>query len=289
MWANVIATIVLLLVVAYLHENGSNEACYKQAVASCMLPSSNVRLRDVRGLKHVKETLRAELVLPLHHPQWFAKHKVPFSRGFLLCGPPGCGKTTLAKALANESRASFFAPTLADLEHKYYGEASKLLRAVFDLARERAPSIIFLDELDGLGRARSDSEGPSYGMKTELLQLLDGVQGSPVDACVAVIGATNRAESLDQAIRRRLCTHLHIGPPTASTRRRILRTLSGVDPPRAVVSHTRGWSCSDLVEMYRRVSSRRLHGLRHLPKVLPAIDWTLAQASSMSSATSAQR
>ena len=137
--------------------------------------SSAVRWADVAGLEAAKRTLKEAVVLPNLRPDLYRGLRAP-PRGVLLFGPPGTGKTFLAKAVATESNAkSFFAASAASLTSKYVGESEKMVRALFRIARERQPSVIFLDEVDSLLSARGDGDQESSRrMKTEFLVQLDG-------------------------------------------------------------------------------------------------------------------
>ena len=144
--------------------------------------------------------------MPVKYPQLFRGERKPW-RGILLYGPPGTGKSYLAKALANESsiegrQTTFFSVSSSDLVSKWVGESEKLVRSLFELAREKKPSIIFVDEIDSLCTTRSDSESESARrIKTEFLVQMDGVGKDQTG--VLLLGATNLPWGLDQAVRRR--------------------------------------------------------------------------------------
>lgn len=246
-------------------------------------PASDGRLptmRDVGGMRAAKREVWYQVVLPLKHPQTFfgarARALAP-SRGVLLVGPPGTGKTLLARAAARESQAAFFAPTLSDLERKYYGETPKVLRGIFEAARKRAPSIIFFDEIDGLLRTRAASEeSSSYGLKTEMLRLLDTI--GECDA-VIVIACTNHVSVLDPALRRRLPTVVNVPLPTLDERREVVRICTRDEPsaPQAteliqwVAKRTDGLSGSDIAAAHRAAASVRLRrSLGSSPNPSPA-------------------
>ena len=148
------------------------------------------------------------------------------TKGMLFHGPPGTGKTMIARAIAAECNVPFVALTLASLENKYYGETSRLLRATFSLAKKLQPCILFFDEIDGLLRARTQSDQSCvYNLKTEMLNYMDGIAGAQNDA-IFIIGCTNTVESLDPAVRRRLPRVYHVGLPNLDDRRAILQSMT---------------------------------------------------------------
>lgn len=156
---------------------------------------------DVSGLEAAKEGLKEAVVLPIRFPQLFDEVRQPW-RGILLYGPPGTGKSFLAKACATECEGTFFSISSSDLVSKWMGESEKLIKQLFKMAREKKPSIIFIDEVDSLCGSRSEGENDSSRrIKTEFLVQMQGV-GNSMDG-VLVLGATNVPWELDNAIRRR--------------------------------------------------------------------------------------
>lgn len=149
-----------------------------------------------------------------------------FFAGLLLFGPPGNGKTLLARAVATECSATFFNISAASLTSKYVGDGEKLVRALFSIARELQPSIIFIDEIDSLLSERSSGEHEaSRRLKTEFLVEFDGLPGNPEMDRVVVLGATNRPQELDEAALRRFSKRVYVSLPDQNTRQHLLKKL----------------------------------------------------------------
>ena len=226
---------------------------------------SDITLANIGGLRLIKDDIEASILIPLKYPHLFftTKSLMP-SRGILLHGPPGTGKTMLARAIAVEASVPFMSLSLSALECKYFGESPKLIRGAFSLARKIQPCIVFFDEIDGLLRQRVDSDqSPVYGLKTELLAQIDGMETRETDS-VFIIGTTNNINSLDHAIRRRLSKVYKVDIPTPTERYDILhlKTLgdNSVDDAlvRWVASNTEGFSGSDLNELWKQTCTHRL-------------------------------
>uniref|UniRef100_A0A7S0RL08 microtubule-severing ATPase n=1 Tax=Chlamydomonas leiostraca TaxID=1034604 RepID=A0A7S0RL08_9CHLO len=184
-------------------------------------------------------------------------------RGILLYGPPGNGKTLLGKALAHEAAATFFSISASSLTSKWVGEGEKLVRALFAVAAEKAPSIIFIDEIDSLLGARggANEHDAARRLKTEFLVQFDGVGVAPGSDRVVVVGATNRPHEIDDAVRRRLVKRIYIPLPAPEGRAAILGHLLKAAPHRlaaadtaALVRATEGFSASDLTALCKEAA-----------------------------------
>ena len=188
----------------------------------------NVKWEDIAGLHEAKKSLNEALIMPIKYPTFFTGNVQPW-KGILLYGPPGTGKTFLAKACATECQSTFFSISSSDLMSKYVGESEKLIKELFRLAQERAPSIIFIDEIDSMCGSRSEGENESSRrVKTEFLVQMQGV-GSKNDK-VLVLGATNLPWALDPAIRRRFERRVYIPLPDYEAREYLIRNkLKGLD------------------------------------------------------------
>mmetsp|Transcript_4159 Transcript_4159/g.9398 ORF Transcript_4159/g.9398 Transcript_4159/m.9398 type:complete len:386 (-) Transcript_4159:1247-2404(-) len=185
---------------------------------------------DVIGLDNAKDSLKETVILPTRFPQLFTGKRKPF-KGILLFGPPGTGKSYLAKAVATEADSTFFAVSSADLISKWQGESEKLVRNLFELARESegGRAIIFIDEVDSLCGSRSEGESDSMRrVKTEFLVQMDGVGNS--SGQVLVLGATNIPWELDAAIRRRFEKRVYIPLPEAEARTAMVKLNLGDTP-----------------------------------------------------------
>ncbi len=188
----------------------------------------NVKWSDVAGLEGAKEALKEAVILPIKFPQLFTGKRVPW-KGILLYGPPGTGKSYLAKAVATEADSVFYALSSSDLVSKWQGESEKLVRSMFEMARENKPAIIFIDEIDSLCTSRSEGENDaSRRIKTEFLVQMDGVGSA--QGGLLVLGATNVPWELDPAIRRRFEKRVYIALPEASARAGMFKLNLGDTP-----------------------------------------------------------
>jgi len=202
---------------------------FRDALGSAIIKEKpNVKWDDVAGLHAAKESLKEAVILPIKFPQLFTGKRKPW-KGILLYGPPGTGKSYLAKAVATEANSTFFSISSADLVSKWLGESEKLVRSLFEMARESKPSIIFIDEIDSLCGSRSDTESESARrIKTEFLVQMNGV-GNDTDG-VLVLAATNIPWTLDSAIRRRFEKRIYIPLPEAQARANMFKIHLGNTP-----------------------------------------------------------
>jgi len=205
-----------------------------------------VTYEEIGGMKEQIKRLREIVELPMRHPEVFARLGIEPHNGILMYGSPGCGKTLIAKALASESEANFFIINGPEIMNKYYGETEARLRDIFKEARESAPSIIFIDEIDAIAPKREEAFGDvEKRVVAQLLALMDGMSER---GQVIVLGATNRSESLDPALRRpgRFDREIEIGVPNVEGRLEILQI------------HTRGMPLSEDINLQELAG--RLHG-----------------------------
>ncbi|KAL4152235.1 hypothetical protein PRNP1_009169 [Phytophthora ramorum] len=186
--------------------------------------SPGVHWTDIAGLDVAKQILQEAVILPTLRPDLFTGLRAP-PRGVLLFGPPGTGKTLLAKAVATEANATFFNISASSLTSKWVGEGEKLVRALFEMARELQPSVVFMDEIDALLSTRSASENDaSRRIKNQFFTELDGAASSQEDR-ILVMGATNLPQELDEAIVRRLEKRIYVPLPDSTSREGLIRHL----------------------------------------------------------------
>jgi len=214
-------------------------------------PATGVTYEDIGGLDDELDLVREMIELPLAEPELFIRLGVDPPKGVLLYGPPGTGKTLIAKAVANEVDATFISVSGPEIVSKYKGDSEERLRAVFERAREEAPSIVFFDEIDSVAPKREDGGGMEDRIVGQLLSSMDGLEARGE---VIVIGATNRVDDLDPALRRggRFDREIEIGVPGVAGRREILDVhtrrvpmTDGVDLDR-LASRTHGFVGADL-------------------------------------------
>ena len=194
------------------------------AMREVMVEAPTIGWEDIGGLDEARDRLREGVELPLKHPEAFRRLGIRPAKGFLLYGPPGTGKTLLAKAAARESEANFIATKSSDLLSKWYGESEQQIARLFNRARQVAPTIIFIDELDSLVPARGGSFGEPQVTERVVNTILSEMDGLEELQNVVLIGATNRPTLIDPALLRpgRFDDLIYVGPPDVAGRRRIL-------------------------------------------------------------------
>ncbi|MCY3975736.1 MAG: CDC48 family AAA ATPase [Thaumarchaeota archaeon] len=205
-----------------------------------------VTYEEVGGLREEIKAMREIVELPLRHPEVFSKLGIEPHSGILLYGPPGCGKTLIAKVLASESEANMYSINGPEIMNKYYGETEAKLRGIFKDAKDNSPSIIFIDEIDAIAPKREETYGDvEKRVVAQLLALMDGLTDR---GNVIVLGATNRPDSVDPALRRpgRFDREVEISVPNSDERLEILQI------------HTRGMPIADNVNL--KILSTALHG-----------------------------
>lgn len=217
---------------------------------------------DVGGLEELREELHFSIVHAISNPEKYLALGITSAAGVLLCGPPGCGKTLLAKAVANESRANFIAVNGPELLNKYVGESEKAVRQLFQRARDSAPCVIFFDEIDSLCAARGSDNQATERVVNQLLTELNGLQDRKQ---VFVIAATNRPDIIDPAILRpgRLDQVLFVLLPKTDQRTAILKALMKKVPNKDVdvqdlAQRTEGFSGADLAMVVREAANQVL-------------------------------
>jgi transitional endoplasmic reticulum ATPase len=230
-----------------------------------------VTYEDIGGLHEELQRIREMVELPLKHPELFRHLGIEPPKGVILWGPPGCGKTLIAKAIANETGAHFISINGPEIMSKFYGESEARLREIFKEAEENAPSIIFIDELDAIAPKRSEVTGEvERRVVSQLLTLMDGLKSR---GQVIVIGATNRIDAVDPALRRpgRFDREIRIGVPDRNGRKEILQIHTRRMPLAddvdldELANITHGFTGADLAALCREAAMNALR--RFLPKI----------------------
>ncbi len=195
----------------------------EEPVSESLVKIADVHYEDIGGLDDVKQKIREMVEFPIRYPELFEKLGIEPPRGVLLYGPPGTGKTLIAKAVANESDANFIAVSGPELVSKFVGESEEKLREIFKDANEKAPTIIFMDEIDAIAPKREEATNEvERRMVSQLLTLMDGM---PHRGQVIVLAATNRPDAIEAALRRpgRFDREIEIGVPSRNARKEILQ------------------------------------------------------------------
>lgn len=256
-------------------KNGEDDKFMKQ-LDSTIVSKPNVKWSDVAGLEQAKEALKEAVIFPIIFSKHFnAKRKA--WKGILLFGPPGTGKSYLAKAAASEAaNSTFFAVSSSDLVSKWMGESEKLIRSLFALARKKAPSIIFMDEVDSLCSARSDSDSESgTRIKNQFLIQMQSV--GPDENNVVVFGATNRPWAIDSAILRRFNRRIFIPLPDKHARYQIFKLHVGdtsnsltEEDFQSLAEKTEKYSGSDISDLVQdglMEPMRKVYSATHFKKI----------------------
>ena len=197
----------------------------KQLSSALIKESPNIKWEEIAGLEKAKNALKEAVILPLKFPQLFKEKRKPW-KGILLYGPPGTGKSFLAKAAATETGGKFYSISASNIVSKWMGESEKLIKGLFDLARQNKPAVIFIDEIDSVLSSRSDNDNDATRrLKTEFLIQMQGVGND--DDGILVLGATNIPWALDPAVRRRFQKKIYISLPDYNARKLMFKLNLG--------------------------------------------------------------
>ncbi len=243
----------------------------EEAASQGAMEGPTVSYEDIGGLQEEMQNVREMIELPLKHPELFDRLGIDPPKGVLLHGPPGTGKTMIAKAVANEAGASFYTINGPEIMSKFYGQSEENLRKTFEEAEKNAPSIIFIDEMDAIAPKRDEVQGEvERRVVSQMLTLMDGLKGR---GKLIVIGATNRPDSVDAALRRpgRFDREIEIGVPDKDGRYEIL-LIQTRNMPKAedveleeLANMTYGFVGADLMALAREAAMKALR--RYLPEI----------------------
>lgn len=248
---------------------------YELSIAAQLIDPRDISISwdSIAGLEEITQELRETVILPIQKRHLFTGSQlIQPPKGVLLHGPPGCGKTMIAKATAREAGARFINLEVAALTDKWYGESQKLASAVFTLAVKIQPCIVFIDEIDSFLRSRDSQDHEATAMmKAQFMCLWDGLITDP-DCQVVVMGATNRPHDVDKAILRRMPAMFHVGLPNQQQRAGIIKLVletEGVSKDvniTKIARLTEGFSGSDLRELCRNAALYRVRDLLRIEK-----------------------
>ncbi len=219
------------------------------------IPKKNLlTFANVAGMDAIKEAIRTDIIYPFQHPEIYAKYNKQAGGGILMFGPPGCGKTYIARASAGEINAEFVSTSIHELLSSYAGEGERSLHNIFELAREKAPSVMFFDEIDAIGGSRSGLNSVVRPLVNQLLTEMDGIDDNNKD--LLIIGATNLPWEVDSALRRpgRFDKILFVPPPDKTARARLFELNMSGKPHdeinyEALADQTKQYSAADIVRI----------------------------------------
>jgi AAA+ superfamily predicted ATPase len=255
------------------------------AAANGEIERPRITFADLGGMEKMKEEIRMKIILPMQHPEMFAAYGKKAGGGVLLYGPPGCGKTHLARATAGEVRAAFMAVGISDVLDMWIGQSEKNLNALFEQARSHRPCVLFFDEVDALGANRTDMlKSGGRHLINQFLSELDGVQST--NEGVLILAATNAPWHLDPAFRRpgRFDRILFVAPPDQTARAEILRILLKGKPAadvdaEAVAKKTDSYSGADLRAVVELAVEEKLRAAMQSGKLAPLATRDLLDAA----------
>ena len=254
---------------------GFDEKMIEFIQSEILSSSPDVQWDDIAGLEFAKKTIKEIIIWPMLKPEFFSGIRSP-PKGLLLFGPPGTGKTMIAKAIASQSKSMFFNISASSLMSKWIGESEKLVRTLFALASFYQPSVVFIDEIDSLLTSRSENENEaSRRIKTEFLVQLDGA-GTNIEDRILIIGATNRPQEIDDAFVRRLSKRLYIPLPNKVSRKQLIMRVLEKERKNNnkydinendiidIVNRTKGYSGSDLINVCKEAAMMPIRSIEDI-------------------------
>lgn len=217
-------------------------------------PTQGITFSDVAGMEYVKDAIRTDIIYPYQHPELYKQYNKKAGGGILLYGPPGCGKTFIAKATAGEIQANFYSIHIHEVISKWAGEGEKMLHELFEVARNNKPTVLFIDEIDAVGMSREKTSGVLRTLVNQFLTELDGIESN--NDGVLTIGATNLPWEVDSALRRpgRFDKIIFVPPPDAAARKKLLELALQKKPHDdmdldVLVSMTKRFSAADIARI----------------------------------------
>lgn len=242
--------------------------------SSLITPTQGINFTNVAGMDQVKDAIRTDIIYPYQHPDLYKQYKGKAGGGILLYGPPGCGKTFIAKATAGEMKAKFYSVYIHEIISKYAGDGEKMLHEMFQIARDNKPTVLFLDEIDAVGMSREKTSGVLRTLVNQFLTELDGIDSH--NDGVLVIGATNLPWEVDSALRRpgRFDKIIFVPPPDKLARIKLLE-LSLQDKPHDVISYdllaqmTKKFSAADIARICDEAAERSFKEAVKAGKTVP--------------------
>ena len=224
-------------------------------------PTQGITFNDVAGMDYVKDAIRTDIIYPYQHPEIYRQYSKKAGGGILLYGPPGCGKTFIAKATAGEIQANFYSIQIHEVISMWAGEGEKMLHDMFEIARKNKPAVLFIDEIDAIGISREKTSGVMRTLVNQFLIELDGVESN--NDGVLVIGATNLPWEVDSALRRpgRFDKIIFVPPPDGKARAKILE-LSLKEMPHEDIKYellaqmTKRFSAADITRICDEAAER---------------------------------
>jgi SpoVK/Ycf46/Vps4 family AAA+-type ATPase len=246
-----------------------------------------VTFADIAGMEDVKDAIRTDIIYPYQHPELYRQYKKQAGGGILLYGPPGCGKTFIAKATAGEMKARFYSIQIHEIISKYAGEGEKMLHEIFEVARNNKPAVLFLDEIDAVGMSREKTSGVLRTLVNQFLTELDGIESN--NDGVLIIGATNLPWEVDSALRRpgRFDKIIFVPPPDKIARNQLFQ-LSLKDKPHEDIQYdilvrlTRKFSAADITRVCEEAAERSFKEAVKLGKTVLITKQMLIEIASQS-------
>ena len=247
-----------------LFKKSQNVEQIKEENKSRVNKTSDINFSSICGLEELKEEIRLKIIEPFKHPDIFKKYGKKIGGGILMYGPPGCGKSLISEATANEAEVTFFNVKASDLKSKYVGETEQNIARLFEDARNAQPAIIFFDEFEALGGERTTSNKYDKNAVSQLLQEMDGFGNK--DSQILLLAATNEPWSIDTALLRegRFGTSIYVHSPDFEARKNIFklnlqkRPLSNDVSYNVLASLTEGYSGADIMSICEAAAERAL-------------------------------